>query len=219
MNGKVTTVLALADELRAESAEAVQQLHQRGIKTWLISGDVQGPVDYIAGQLQLDGAYAEVKPEQKAAQLKQLRTQGLPHIAMVGDGINDAPALAEADVGIAMGSGTDVAMETASITLMRSDPRLVADAIDISAATWRKIKQNLFWAFVFNAIGIPLAAFGLLSPVVAGAAMAMSSIMVLGNSLLLTRWRPLADRGRPAPRSADLAVDKNQPVPDSGATP
>lgn len=192
IDGVAVGIAALADTLRPESPEAISILRQRGIASWLVSGDAPAPVAHIAAKLGLDGAFDSVLPAGKVEKVEALRarTQGL--VAMVGDGVNDAPALAAADVGIAMGSGSDVAMETASITLMRSDPRLVADAIDISAATWRTIQQNLFWAFVFNIIGIPLAALGYLSPELAGAAMALSSITVLSNSLLLKRWQPKA---------------------------
>ncbi|MGL5288293.1 MAG: heavy metal translocating P-type ATPase, partial [Aeromonas sp.] len=185
IDGEVAGVAALADTLRPESPEAIATLRQRGIASWLVSGDAPAPVAYIAAKLGLDGAFDSVLPAGKVAKVKALQAQTHGLVAMVGDGVNDAPALAAADVGIAMGSGSDVAMETASITLMRSDPRLVVDAIDISAATWRTIQQNLFWAFVFNIIGIPLAALGYLSPPLAGAAMALSSITVLSNSLLL----------------------------------
>lgn len=195
IDGVVAGIAALADTLRPESAEAIATLRQRGIASWLVSGDAPAPVAHIAAKLGLDGAFDSVLPAGKVAKVEALRTQTCGLVAMVGDGVNDAPALAAADVGIAMGSGSDVAMETASITLMRSDPRLVADAIDISAATWRTIQQNLFWAFVFNIIGIPLAALGYLSPELAGAAMALSSITVLSNSLLLKRWQPRAAHG------------------------
>ena len=195
IDGAVAGIAALADTLRPESPEAIATLRQRGIASWLVSGDAPAPVAHIAAKLGLDGAFDSVLPAGKVAKVEALRGQTRGLVAMVGDGVNDAPALAAADVGIAMGSGSDVAMETASITLMRSDPRLVADAIDISAATWRTIQQNLFWAFVFNIIGIPLAALGYLSPELAGAAMALSSITVLSNSLLLKRWQPRAAHG------------------------
>ncbi|MEH8231050.1 heavy metal translocating P-type ATPase [Aeromonas veronii] len=195
IDGVVVGIAALADTLRPESPEAIAILRQRGIASWLVSGDAPAPVAHIAAKLGLDGAFDSVLPVGKVEKVEALRAQTRGLVAMVGDGVNDAPALAAADVGIAMGSGSDVAMETASITLMRSDPRLVADAIDISAATWRTIQQNLFWAFVFNIIGIPLAALGYLSPELAGAAMALSSITVLSNSLLLKRWQPRAAHG------------------------
>ena len=198
IDGVVAGLAALADTLRPESPEAIATLRRRGIASWLVSGDAPAPVAHIAAKLGLDGAFDSVLPAGKVDKVAALRAQTSGLVAMVGDGVNDAPALAAADVGIAMGSGSDVAMETAAITLMRSDPRLVADAIDISAATWRTIQQNLFWAFAFNVIGIPLAALGDLSPELARAAMALSSITVLSNSLLLKRWQPGADSRRPS---------------------
>ncbi len=143
----------------------------------------------IGRQVGIDEARGAVKPADKSGEVEALRGQGY-RVGMIGDGINDAPALAAADVGIAMGSGTDVAMETAGITLMRSDPGLVPGAISVSRATWNKIRQNLFWAFIYNVIGIPFAAAGYLSPTIAGAAMAFSSVSVVTNSLLLRRWKP-----------------------------
>ena len=155
----------------------------------LLTGDNSASAHAVGKLLVIDQIVAEVLLEDKVAKVAQLQREGRI-VAMVGDGINDAPALAVANVGVAMATGTYVAMHAASITLMSGDPTLVADAIDISRHTYSKIKQNLFWAFVYNLIGIPLAAFGLLNPVVAGAAMAFSSVSVVSNALLLRRWRP-----------------------------
>ncbi|WP_198552776.1 heavy metal translocating P-type ATPase [Psychromonas sp. Urea-02u-13] len=184
-NGEFWGYIGISDELRENSQDAIQALQQRGLKTVMLSGDKNSVVQHIASQLHIDEHHGELKPEHKLNKIIELQKSGL--IAMVGDGINDAPALAQADVSIAMGTGSDAAKESASITLMRNDPRLVSLAIDISKATWRKIQQNLFWAFIFNSIAIPAAALGYLSPAIAGAAMALSSITVLTNSLLLKR--------------------------------
>ncbi len=185
----VLGVVAIADPLRPEAVQAVGLLRKLGVRTLLLSGDAPRVAVEIGRRAGVDEALGGVTPEGKAEAVARLRGEGRV-VAMVGDGINDAPALAAADTGIAMGTGTDVAMETAGITLMRPDPRLVAGAIAASRATFRKIRQNLFWAFIYNIVGIPLAALGFLSPALAGAAMALSSISVVGNSLLLRRWRP-----------------------------
>jgi Cu+-exporting ATPase len=191
-------MLAFGDTLKGESAEALQRLRAAGVRSVMLTGDSEGSARHIAGQLAIDEVHAQLMPEAKAQLIARLRAQGL-RVAMVGDGINDAPALAAADIGIAMGGGTDVAMHTAGVTLMRGDPRLLVDAIDISRRTYGKIRQNLFWAFIFNLIGVPLAASGLLNPMLAGAAMAFSSVTVVSNALLLKRWTPRA--GGPAPDS------------------
>ncbi|AJP58177.1 copper-transporting ATPase [Pandoraea vervacti] len=186
-------LLAFGDTLKASARPAIDRLHALGVRCVMVTGDNAGSARAVARALGLDEVHADVLPEHKADVITQLKRDGAV-VAMVGDGINDAPALAAADVGIAMGSGTDVAMQTAGITLMRGDPLRVADAIDVSRRTWSKIRQNLFWAFAYNVVGIPLAALGLLSPVIAGAAMALSSVSVVSNALLLRRWRP-ADQG------------------------
>ncbi len=186
-------LMAFGDEPKPGAKEALATLRARGIKTVMISGDNQGAAEAMARRLGLDPdqgeVMAEVLPGDKAARVIALK-EGGHTVAMVGDGVNDAPALAAADVGMAMGNGTDVAMHAAGITLMRGDPLLVAAALDISDRTVAKIRQNLFWAFAYNVAGIPLAALGFLNPVVAGAAMAMSSVSVMSNALLLKRWKP-----------------------------
>ncbi|UII72204.1 heavy metal translocating P-type ATPase [Pseudomonas sp. HN11] len=185
---RVLGLFAFGDTLKPGALEAVQQLKAQHISSHLLTGDNRGSARVVAEALGIDNVHAEVLPAEKAATVAQLKKTGV--VAMVGDGINDAPALAAADIGIAMGGGTDVAMHAAGITLMRGDPRLVPAALEISRKTYAKIRQNLFWAFVYNLIGIPLAAFGLLNPVLAGAAMALSSVSVVSNALLLKTWKP-----------------------------
>jgi Cu+-exporting ATPase len=200
-------LLAFGDAPKAGAAAAIAALHRLSVKTVLISGDNRGAAEAVARKLGIDDVRAEVLPADKARVVAALR-EGLPpgaKVAMVGDGINDAPALAAADVGLAMATGTDVAMETAGLTLMRGDPALVAEALALSRAVTAKIRQNLFWAFVYNVVGIPLAAFGALSPVIAGAAMALSSVSVVSNALLLRRWRPPS-----TPPAAAVALPKDE---------
>ncbi|AHG39390.1 cation-transporting ATPase transmembrane protein [Pseudomonas syringae CC1557] len=185
---KVIGMFAFGDTLKPGTDQAIRELTARGITSHLLTGDNRGSAQVVAKALGIQDVHAEVLPADKAATVNQLKSNHV--VAMVGDGINDAPALAAADVGIAMGGGTDVAMHAAGITLMRGDPRLVPAALDISRRTYAKIRQNLFWAFVYNLIGIPLAAFGYLNPVLAGAAMALSSVSVVSNALLLKTWKP-----------------------------
>jgi P-type Cu+ transporter len=182
-------LIAVTDRIRPSAGEAVRRLQARGIATVLLTGDNARSAAAVAAALGIDRLRAEVLPQDKAIEIERLQQEG-HRVAMVGDGVNDAPALAQADVGIAMGGGADVAMQAAGITLMRGDPLLIADAIAVSRATYRKIRQNLFWAFFYNVIGIALAGLGLLNPVIAGAAMAFSSLSVVSNALLLRRWRP-----------------------------
>jgi Cu+-exporting ATPase len=189
----IAGALAVADSLKPDAPAVVKQLTQLGMKVWMISGDNERTAAHIAAQAGIDLMYvvAGVKPAGKLAKVQELRDAGAK-IAFVGDGINDAPALVAADLGMAMAqadTGTDVAMHAAGLTLMRGELRLVGQALDVCRLTVQKIRQNLFWAFVFNAAGIPLAASGWLTPVLAGMAMSMSSLSVMLNALLLRRHR------------------------------
>ena len=192
---KPLLLMAFGDEPKPEAQKALASLRQRGIKLVMISGDNTMAAQAMGRKLGLKPEQGEVQanvlPQQKAAEIEKLKKDhGSRVVAMVGDGVNDAPALAAADLGIAMGNGTDVARHAAGMTLMRGDVTLVEAALDISALTVRKIRQNLFWAFAYNVAGIPLAAAGYLNPMVAGAAMALSSVTVMANALLLKRWSP-----------------------------
>jgi P-type Cu+ transporter len=193
IDGKVAALMAVADPIKETTADAVKYLQAEGVRLVMLSGDARGTAEAVARQLGIDEVVAEVVPEQKVEKIKQLQAAG-HFVAMAGDGINDAPALAQANVGIAMGTGTDVAIESASVTLVKGDLRAICKAIRLSRATMRNVKQNLFFAFVYNALGVPVAAgvlypfFGiLLSPIFAGAAMAMSSVSVVSNALRLRR--------------------------------
>jgi Cu+-exporting ATPase len=186
---EILGIFSFGDQVKPGVVEVIARLKLMQIQTVMISGDNQIVANQLAKVIGIDQVYAEVMPGDKAKIIQRLKSESPDAcIAMVGDGVNDAPALAAADVGIAMSTGTDIAMHVSGMTLMRGDPGLVPDAIEISKETWKKIKQNLFWAFIYNLVGIPLAALGYLTPVVAGAAMAASSISVISNALLLRGW-------------------------------
>ena len=194
-DGRIAPLAALifGDEIKEEATQVISELHSMKIKTVMLSGDNSYSAKSVGQHIGIDRVYSQVLPQDKGKWIEQLKVEFAKHgrmIAMVGDGINDAPSLAKADIGIAMSTGTDVAMQAAGITLMRGDLRLILGAIEISKKTWYKIQQNLFWAFAFNTVGIPLAATGYLSPMVAGSAMALSSFLVITNALMLNWWHP-----------------------------
>ncbi|PXX16189.1 P-type E1-E2 ATPase [Nitrosomonas ureae] len=189
--GKILGYLAIADQLRNTSLQAIKELQSLGIEVIMLTGDNTATAETIAKRTGITQYRAEVLPQDKAAEVAKIKASG-KFTGMVGDGINDAPALAAADVSFAISAGSDVAIEAADIadiTLIRNDLMSVVDAISLSRATLQKIRQNLFFAFVYNILGIPLAVIGMLNPVIAGAAMAMSSVSVVSNSLLLKRWQ------------------------------
>ena len=195
VEGLVVGLLGVADPIKESTPEAMRQLHREGIRVVMLTGDNRTTAEVVARKLGIDDVTAEILPNQKAEIVSHLQSEGAV-VAMAGDGINDAPALAQADVGIAMGTGTDVAMESAGVTLVKGDLRGIVRARRLSRATMRNIRENLFFAFVYNSLGVPVAAgilypaFGLLlSPMIAAAAMSFSSVSVIGNALRLRRLR------------------------------
>jgi Cu+-exporting ATPase len=221
VNGTPTGLIAVADTLKENTTEAIQRLHKLGIETVMITGDNRRTAEAIARQVGIDRVLAEVLPQDKAEEVKKLQAQG-KKVAMVGDGVNDAPALAQADVGLAIGSGTDVAKETGDVILIKDDIRDVVVALEVSKATMGKVKQNLFWAFFYNTLGIPLAA-GLfypfaqviISPELAGLMMAVSSVSVTLNTLHLKGFKPSVGRGQ-KPTKGNKGVEFQPVVVPSG---